>query len=742
MRNVNLRSAVLALNFCLTLALTAADANGPKAAALPTTPGRYDGAIARVTAQIMEKFHYLQQPLDNEMSSRFLDRYLTLLDNQRLFFLESDRQKFEAFRTTLDDLTGRYGDLSPAHIIFQRFRERLKQQYDFVNQLLESGKFEFTGNERFEVNRRKAAPPKDLEDARRIWRDRLRSEYLELKLSQHKPEEIVKTLKRRYNRIWNTFAKFDGDDVLQVYLNALTQSYDPHSDYMGKAELDTFSINMKLSLFGIGAQLTSEDGYCTILHLMPGPAMRSKKLKPKDRIVAVAQGDGEPVDVVDEKLSKVVDLIRGPKGTEVRLTVIPADANDPSVRNVVSLIRDEIKLEDQEAKASVLDLPNGPGKTARLGLIDLPSFYADFGSEDGKPKAERKSTTADVARLITKLKQEHVSGLILDLRRNGGGSLEEAVNLTGLFIKKGPVVEVKDSTGRIIPDEDKDPSILYDGPLIVLTSRFSASASEILAGALKDYDRALIVGDSSTHGKGTVQTLLDLAPYMKSSNPQAHFNPGAVKVTIRKFYLPSGSSTQLKGVTPHLVLPSVNNHAEVGESMLENPLPWDSIESARFEKVNQVRPYLDELKRRSETRVNTSPDFAYVRQEAERYEKLKADRTVSLNEEQRRKEKKEADERVAAHKKELLARKPPELTTYKLTLKDAARPGLPAPAGRTNLAQIASSAVAANTEAKADDDDLPEEKVPEVDVTLEEAMRILSDYISLQAKGNPIAARN
>ena len=744
MRNLNLRSLVLALSLRLALALVAAEPTGHKPA---TVPGRYDGLISRVTAQLLEKFHYLQQPLNDEMAGQFLDRYLNSLEfGQHLFFLESDRKEFGVYRTTLDDLTGRYGDVSPAHIIFARFLERLKQNYDYVNQLLDTDKFDFNSDDRFEINRRKSAPPKDLADAQRIWRDRLRSEYLEQKLRGVKPEEIAKTLKKRYTRIWNAYSKYDSDDILQVYLTALTRSYDPHSDYMGKAESENFSISMKLSLFGIGAQLTSEDGYCTIVHLMPGPAMLSKKLKPKDRIVAVAQGNGEPVDVVDEKLSKVVELIRGPKGTEVRLTVIPADAPDPSVRNVVSLIRDEIKLADQEAKASVIDLPNGPGKTVRLGVIDLPSFYADFGSDEQKAKSERKSTTADVSRLITKLKQENIGGLILDLRRNGGGSLEEAVNLTGLFIKKGPVVEVKDSLGRVIKDEDKDPSILYDGPLIVLTSRFSASASEILAGALKDYHRALIVGDSSTHGKGTVQTLLELAPYLKSSNPEASFNPGAIKVTIRKFYLPSGDSTQLKGVTPHIVLPSINNHREVGESTLENPLPWDTIPSAKFDKLNRVQPYLDELKRLSEARVNNSPDFAYIRREAARYDKMMADRTVSLNEEQRRKEKKEADERVAAHKKELLARKASENKIYKLTLKDAALPGLPAAGGSTNLAQVAQAAKAAapaKAAAADPDDDATEEGNPaEVDAALEEAMHILVDYISLQGKGAPIAASN
>src|SRR2546423_1386389 len=394
---------------------------------------------------------------------------------------------------------------------------------------------------------------------------------------------------------------------------------------MGKAELENFSITMKLSLFGIGALLRSEDGYCKIQELKPGPAMASKKLKPNDRIIAVAQGEGEPVEVVDMKLSKVVELIRGPKDTEVRLTVVPADAPDPSVRKVVSLVRAEIKLEEGEAKAKIIEVPASEGKQLRLGIIDLPSFYSNFELEGRRPTADPKSTTTDVAKLLRKLVQEHIDGIVLDLRRNGGGSLEEAINLTGLFIKEGPVVQIRDQRNQIMVDKDPDPTIAYDGPLIVLTSRFSASASEILAGALQDYGRALIVGDSSTHGKGTVQSLLQLAPIMRQRGMALTSNPGAIKITIRKFYRVTGSSTQLKGVTPDLVLPSVNNYGEVGEDPLKNRLDWDTIPSATYEKLNRVEPYLAELKRRFEARSGADPDWGYVRADIERYKKLLAE---------------------------------------------------------------------------------------------------------------------
>ncbi|HMJ65810.1 MAG TPA: carboxy terminal-processing peptidase, partial [Candidatus Binatia bacterium] len=674
--------------------------------ALTNTPlvvGANDSNITRLAASILERHHYLRQPINDEISSKFLDRYLDLLDNLHIYFIKSDLDDFEKFRNQLDDLTVKDGDTSPSRVIFTRFLERLQQQHDYVTNLLNTEKFEFTGDDRFTLNRKTLPRPADLTEAKQLWRERLRHEYLSEKLStgrpdeiakavleklktkqpkdaikgldekmskekaqeiakiieekssREKPEAIAKTIQtklekensdeikkvivRRYTRVLRALKEYDNDDVMQVYLTALARVYDPHSDYMGKSELENFSIGMKLSLFGIGALLRSEDGFCKIQELKPGPAMRSKQLKPNDKIVGVAQGDDEPVDVVDMKLSKVVELIRGPKGSKVRLTVVPADAPDPSVRKIVSLVREEIKLEDQEAKAKIIEVPQGKDKFMRLGVIDLPSFYSAFELEGQKPGAEPKSTTIDVARLIQKLLKEHIAGIILDLRRNGGGSLEEAINLTGLFIKEGPVVQVKGPEGDPIIEKDRDSTVFYDGPLIVLTSRFSASASEILAGALQDYDRALIVGDSSTHGKGTVQSLLQLGPIMRQRGFAVTNNPGALKITIRKFYRASGSSTQLKGVVPDIVLPSIQNHMEVGEGSLENPLPWDTIAPASYTRLDRVERILPELRKRSDTRIAIDRDFGYLREEIERYKKLVAEKSVSLNEAQRLKEK-------------------------------------------------------------------------------------------------------
>ncbi|MDB6031347.1 MAG: prc [Verrucomicrobiales bacterium] len=731
--------------------------------ALPLVSGANDGTIAKVVATILERGHYLRQPFNDEISAKFLDRYLDSLDNLHIYFLQSDLKEFEQYRNSLDDLILKEGDLSPARVIFKRFRERVQQQYDYANEQLKNEKFKFDSDDKFVLNRKTLARPADLNEAKQFWRERLRYEYLQEKLNKEKPEEIVKIISRRYTRVLRAIMEYDNEDVLEIFLTALSRVYDPHSDYMGKSQLENFSIGMKLSLYGIGALLASEDGFCKIKELKPGPAQRSKKLKPNDRIVAVAQGNEAPVDVVDMKLNKVVELIRGPKGTEVKLTVIPGDATDPSARNVISLVREEIKLEDQEAKAKLYE-GDVNGKTMRWGVIDLPSFYAGFDLEGKKTDGEQKSTTTDVAKLLKKLMEENVAGVVLDLRRNGGGSLEEAINLTGLFIPEGPVVQVRDSEGNKTVDRDRDPTMLYKGPLIVLTSRFSASASEILAGALQDYGRALIVGDSSTHGKGTVQSLIQLKPYMRQFGMPANQEPGALKVTIRKFYRASGASTQLKGVTPDIILPSVNNFLEVGESSLENPLPWDTIAAAPFDKLNMVEQYVDELKKRSDKRITSDKDFTYIKDDIERFKKTQAEKSVSLNESVRLKEKQEADERAKARKKELASRPEPKEKIWDITLKLAGSPGLPDPIAHTNLVKRADAGTSKNkksaesksarkndkaeikltshsetnsldlAESKAkssDEDDEDSEKSPAIDATLDETIHILTDYVNL-----------
>jgi carboxyl-terminal processing protease len=762
----------------------------------PLSPGQSDGRIAYVAAEMLAANHYSRQRLDDGVSEKFYLRYLESLDPQRLHFTQADLAEFDHYRNRLDDLTvtsKRTGDVSPAFEIFNRFRLRLEQRVAFADKELKEGTFDFTTDERMQISRKDAPYPKDLAEARELWRQRLRYEYLQEKLAKlgakKKPtvtvqetpapdaapavvvetnpapvavkkktdaEDIVDTLARRYARNLRFFTEWDHEDVMQVYLTALAHVYDPHSDYMNKIQADNFAIGMNNTLFGIGAELRSEDGYCTINRLVAGgPAEKSKKLKEKDRIVGVAQGEGPVVDVVEMSLNKVVQMIRGTKGTEVRLTVQPAN-QDASERYVLSLIRDEIKLEDQAAKAKVIEIPNGKDEPLRLGVIDLPSFYfpIDRGRERqpllarGSNPAYGRYTSVDVAALLKKFKTEKVSGVILDLRRNGGGSLEEAIKLTGLFIKDGPVVQVRNSEGDVFVDEDVDESVAYDGPLVVLTSRFSASASEILAGALQDYGRAVIVGDQSTHGKGTVQNLNELRPWVGST-----YDPGQLKVTIRKFYRASGASTQKKGVFPDIVLPSILNHSEdIGESALDTALEWDEIKSAKYDKLDLVEPYLGELLRRSATRTATNQDFVYVREDIEHFRKTQADKTVSLNEAERLKEKEESETRQKARDKERLSRKEADKKIYELALKHVELPGLPPPVEKTNAVTAQTSRATGFSTNSASVPSRPvratglgeedaEEASPAVDATLEEAERILTDYISLLGKKNLAATR-
>jgi carboxyl-terminal processing protease len=723
--------------------------------ATPLVEGPNDSNIVRLTSEILRRQHFLKLPFDRDLSSKFLERFLDAMDPQHIFFIQTDLDEFEQYRHQLHVLTLEKGDTSVAREIFLRFRERLEQQHDYVFDLLKANSFRFDGDDCYVVNRKKEKRPPDLAWAKRLWFDRLRYEYLQERLAKEKPDDIIKKLTRRYNNLLRAIREYDEDDVVQLYLTSLARVFDPHSDYMGKSELDNFSIGMKLSLYGIGALLRSEDGICKIVSLTPGgPAERSRKLKANDQIIAVAQSNTAPVDVVDMKLSKVVELIRGPKDTEVRLTVIPADASDSSVRKEIRLIRDEIKLEEQAAKARLYEIPTGTNHTSRLGVIELPSFYSAFELEGKQSGSDQKSTTIDVARLITKLKKEGCEGIVLDLRRNGGGSLEEAITLAGLFIKEGPIVQVKDSEGRVFVDNDPESSIFYDGPLMVITSRFSASASEIVAGALQDYGRAIIVGDSTTHGKGTVQSLLQLSRFFRSLGILTDKDPGALKITIRKFYRVSGGSTQKEGITPDIVLPSVNDTIEVGEAFLDNPLPWDTIPAAAYDRFDLVAPHLSELRRLSGRRIAVDRDFSFVREEIRRYEKQQAEKCVSLNEAVRLKEKQDADERAQARKQELAVRPEAPGKVYEIKLKDVDLPGLPPPIVKTNQVSKADgldlppgNIVVANEPQRTADDsskvadedrsqseeDASESPTPP-DITLEEAKRIMIDYVNLLSR--------
>ncbi len=738
---LRVKTKALGLLCAVGLAVTTAVWGGqPSSKASPTDAT--EANITLVTAGFLEHSQLSHHPLDTELAGKFLDRYLDDLDGSRSLFLQSDIQELAAFRSTLAEAIHKNGDTSAAHAIFARYIERLGQRVAYDTKLLRTEKLDFTGHDVYAFDREHAERPRDLQAAEKIWRQQIRAEYLQEKLAGKSPSEIVHALLRRRAHQLATMKGMTGSEVIEIFLDALAHVYDPHTDYLGHEQMESLAISMNLSLFGIGAALQTEDGYCKIHELLPGgPALRSGQLKPGDRILAVAQSKGEPVDVTNMPISRTVELIRGPKGTTVRLTILPAGAAEGAVTKTVSLVRDEIKLEDQEAKARILDMPTDKGGTLRVGVIDLPSFYADMGGRKG---AKPRSATADVARLLAKLKQEHVRGVILDLRGNGGGSLEEAISLTGLFIRRGPVVQTRGLEGQIEVSSDQDPAVQYDGPLIVLTSRFSASASEILVGALKDYGRALVVGDSSTFGKGTVQSILPLGMMMDRAGFTHAYDPGALKVTMSKFYRPNGASTQLRGVASDIVLPSPSDLSDVNESALKDPLPWDSVPAAPHEQLNRVQPYLATLRERSHHRIDTEKEFSFLEEDIARLKKSVAEKSVSLNEAERRQEMAKLKARQEARKQAELAHPTPEPKTYEITPENASAPGLPPPMAAKK--QDPSSGGAPSGEkspSSADDlDQVTVGKSPDSDIILHETEKILGDYVDLlgaQPKGPRLA---
>src|SRR3984893_5397812 len=532
--------------------------------------------------RLLEEGHYTHQQLNADVSQKFLRNYLELLDFSHLFFTQKDVDALTAkYGTALaDDVL--LGNLKPAYEIYDLYQKRVDERVAKVKELLKQP-MDFKTNDAVEVRREKAPWPKDDADADELWRGRIASELLQEKLSEHPIEPGPQLVSRRYDRIARHVHEEDRDEQVKLYLDALAQTYDPHSEYLSKADFKNFNIQMGLSLVGIGAMLRTEDGYAKIDSLVPGgPAQTDGRLKVGDRITAVGQGQSEFVDVRDMRLDKVVEMIRGKKGTKVRLLAIPANAPDPSQRKTVDLVRDEIKLKDQEARADIIikkDETDNPGK---LGWLTLPSFYADMDRHS-------KSTTRDVLALLKRLKKENISGLVIDLRRNGGGSLEEAISLTGLFLKSGPIVQTKSSNGHVQISSDPDPGIAYSGPLVVLTSRQSASASEIFAAALQDYGRAVVVGDKNTFGKGTVQTMLEIGRFTSLLGSRSQ-DDGVLKLTIQKFYRVAGGSTQLHGVASAIVLPNLADLPEFGEGALKNCFPYDEVPVAHYAKWSDGHP--------------------------------------------------------------------------------------------------------------------------------------------------------
>lgn len=543
------------------------------------------GKEARIITYLLDNNHYRKIRFNDSLSSVVFDRYFEELDNSKMYFTAADIKDFEQYRYRIDDLC-KVENVTPAFEIYARFQERYRARLkDVINRLVPQS-FDFTVDEYYETDRDHLPWAKSKEELDDIWRKAVKSQALSLKLTGKKQEEITDVLKKRFERLLKTYDQLNSEDVFSYYMNCITEAYDPHTNYLSPKATDLFKQSMTLSLEGIGARLQTENDYTKVAEIIPGgPADKSKQLHPNDLISGVAQGiDGEMVDVVGWRIDEVVKLIKGPKGTTVRLQVLPAatGVNGPPV--ILSFVREKVKLEDLAAKKKVISYSSN-GKNMKLGVITLPSFYMDFDAYQKGDKNYR-STTRDVKKLIEELQTEGVNGIVMDLRNNGGGSLAEAIDLTGLFIKDGPVVQVKNSADRVEVGLDEDKQIEYNGPLVVLTNRFSASASEIFAGAIQDYHRGLVVGES-TYGKGTVQTVIDLDRFIKDSD-----KVGELKLTFQKFYRVTGSSTQHKGVTPDVQLPSALSAEQFGESASPSALPWDVIKKADYQPTTDINDKL------------------------------------------------------------------------------------------------------------------------------------------------------
>lgn len=654
-------------------------------------PNREQVIASLNVVELLNRHHYNKPPLNDERSVKIYQGYLKMLDPSRSYFTAGDIAEFDQWRNQFDDLL-KSGNLEPGFLIYKRQLERLQSRLQFALNILEQGvdKIDFSTDESLLIDREKAPWAKNLVELDELWRKRVKDEVLRLKIAGKEPKAIEELLIKRYKNQQARLRQTRGEDIFQAYVNAFAMSYDPHTSYLSPDNAENFDINMSLSLEGIGAVLQSDNEHVKVVRLVPaGPADKSKQIAPADKIIGVAQGSDEIVDVIGWRLDEVVKLIRGPKGSQVRLQVIPAsNAPNDETSKVVNITREAVKLEEQAAKKSVLRLTH-EGRDYKLGIIEVPAFYLDFKAfRAGDPNYT--STTRDVKRLITELEQEKVDGVVIDLRNNGGGSLQEATELTGLFIDQGPTVLVRNSDGRVDVLADENTGIFYKGPLAVLVNRLSASASEIFAGAMQDYHRALILG-GQTFGKGTVQTIQPL-------------NHGELKLTLAKFYRVSGQSTQHQGVIPDIQYPDVMNTKEIGESALPEALPWDSIKAAMTPKSDPIMPFLKELQTRYDTRTAKNPDFTFTRERLALAQKLMDETSVSLNEGKRRAQQ-------------------TDIEAQQLVIENNRRKAK----GETLLSEL-----------KKEDEDAtpvePEKTKPEDDAFLAESGHILLDYLGLSSR--------
>jgi len=687
-------------------------------------------AETRYVIQSLENLHYSGKPFTSIQPQEIVKNYISDLDMNHLFFLEPQVTDYiERFSPTLDVYL-QQGNIYPAFIIFKNYREQANNRLQWVFKRLKEP-FHFDTPDEFKPNRREENWPKTEAEADLLWEKRLKYELLNEILSEDSKKSVTKpettyeekakeNVLKRYQRLLTAINKIDANEVQEIFLTTITQIYDPHSTFLSSDSLEDFSISLHNSLIGIGAILLDEDGYCTVKELIPGgPAALSKQINVGDKIIGVSQGGKPFVDIIGMKLRDAVDLIRGKQGSEVHLLISPAENGDPANRKTVILVREPIKISANISSARLYELPDGD-KTVKIGVIDVPAFY---GPTDNDTSAH--STTEDVAELIKKLQALGIEGLILDLRNNGGGLLNEAVSLTGLFIPIGPVLQVRDSFGRVKEYFDTNPRVAWKGPLIVLTSRYSASASEIVSGALKSYKRAIVVGDASTHGKGTVQVILEVdrpmfAPWAKQQKM------GATKITIQKWYLPDGNSIQLKGVPSDITIPSVNDYTPIGESDLPNALEWDAIHPLPWEDMDTFRDYvapvkessLVSLREASQKRQQTLEEFKFLNNNINRFKEKQENKEVSLDLKKRIQLLNDDELFRNQAKDELRALAKNNFKFEPITLN-----------GYENVPITENMD---DNEALLDPNDTDTEKLPEFDVDLRESLRVMKDWLNIR----------
>ncbi len=629
----------------IVFTLATAAQGAPLGAGMPYPPElkplQQEAQAAHLAAELLARHHYKAMPLSDALSEKIFDQYLKSLDSEKLFFVQADVDQMAGVRTKLGDAILKE-DLTVPFAIFNLYAHRMAERFAYARTLLKEG-FDFQQNESYQYERNKQAWPKTESELRELWRKRVKNDWLRLKLAGKDDKSIVETLDKRYNNSLKRIGRVKSEDAFQAFMNAYTMAIEPHTNYMGPRAAAEFDISMRLSLVGIGAALAEKDDYTTIRELVPGgPAALSGQLKSGDRIVGVAQGEsGVMTDILGWRLDDTVALIRGAPDSVVLLDVLPADAGPDGKHKLVSLIRKTISLEKQAARFSVHSTMDGKA-TRRVGVISLPSFYVDFAARQ-KGVRDYKSATRDVARLLDELKREKVDSVLIDLRNNGGGSLAEAVELTGLFIDKGPVVQHRNASGEITVESDTQAGVAWDGPLGVLINRSSASASEIFAAAIQDYGRGLIIGEPS-FGKGTVQNVVDLDRVAKNNKPQF----GELKMTVAQFFRINGGTIQLRGVKPDILFPAVSDAESFGESSFDNALPWVQVKAADYSPAGDLKGLLPILVTRHEARVKKDRDFQYLKEDIAEFKLQRKKNLVSLNEAERRKERDAQEARLTS----------------------------------------------------------------------------------------------